>query len=63
VIIILVICLQQNRQSALSYGSLMAIVILSYFVTALMPRICNAWSVVSEGAALIRRYQSAEPNT
>lgn len=57
VILIFMICLCQLQQLQLSYGSLMGIVILSYFITVLMPRITNAFVVINEGAGLVRRYR------
>jgi ABC-type bacteriocin/lantibiotic exporter with double-glycine peptidase domain len=57
VIFIFMICLLQMQQQHLSYENLMVIVILSYFITALMPKIGNAFTVIDEGAALIRRYR------
>jgi len=62
VILILVICLREILYQRLSYDELIAVVILSYFMTALVPKVCNAYSVIHEGAGLIRRYQFTEPN-
>jgi ABC-type bacteriocin/lantibiotic exporter with double-glycine peptidase domain len=56
VIAVFIFCLYNIRRQAISYNTLMAEVILSYFITALMPKVCNAFSVISEGSRLARRY-------
>jgi ABC-type bacteriocin/lantibiotic exporter with double-glycine peptidase domain len=56
VITVFIFCLYHIRRQAISYNTLMAEVILSYFITALMPKVCNVFSVISEGSRLTRRY-------
>ncbi|MFC0513126.1 cysteine peptidase family C39 domain-containing protein [Mucilaginibacter angelicae] len=56
VIAVFIFCLYHIRHLAISYNTLMAEVILSYFITALMPKVCNVFSVISEGSRLARRY-------
>lgn len=63
VLAILIICLREVIRLELSYDELMAVVILSYFTAALVPKVCNAYSVIIEGAVLVRRYQAIEPKT
>ena len=46
------------RSMTIAYSGLMVMVILTYYITALTPRICNAVSVITEGGYLIRRYQN-----
>ncbi|MES2108757.1 MAG: cysteine peptidase family C39 domain-containing protein [Bacteroidota bacterium] len=59
VIIVFVFSLLKMQEQAMSYTTLMVVVILSYFITALMPKICNVFIVITEGAQLIRRYQNS----
>jgi ABC-type bacteriocin/lantibiotic exporter with double-glycine peptidase domain len=59
VIVVFVFSLVKMQDQAMSYTSLMIVVILSYFITALMPKICNVFVVITEGAQLIRRYQDS----
>lgn len=59
VIVVFVFCLFKMQEQAMSYTTLMVVVILSYFITALMPKICNVFVVITEGAQLIRRYQDS----
>jgi ABC-type bacteriocin/lantibiotic exporter with double-glycine peptidase domain len=45
------------RDASLSYSAFMILVILSYFITALMPKICSALFVVIDGIQASRQYQ------
>lgn len=45
------------RKEILDYSSFMIVVILSYFVTALIPKICNSIFVVNEGIEASRDYK------
>jgi len=57
VILIFIFCLYRNRSLKLSYPALMTEVLLSYLITILVPKICSAFPVISEGALLVRRYR------
>lgn len=59
VIIVFVFCLLKMQERIMSYTTLMVVVVLSYFITALMPKICNVIIIITEGAQLIRRYQDS----
>jgi ABC-type bacteriocin/lantibiotic exporter with double-glycine peptidase domain len=56
VITVFSFCLFNVKRQAISYNTLMVEVLLTYLITALTPKICNAFPVISEGARLIRRY-------
>jgi ABC-type bacteriocin/lantibiotic exporter with double-glycine peptidase domain len=56
IILVFIYCLYKIQLQELSYSALMAEVILSYFITALVPKICGSLSVIAEGAILVRRY-------
>ncbi|MGF7079040.1 cysteine peptidase family C39 domain-containing protein [Mucilaginibacter sp. UYCu711] len=59
VIVVLAFCIVQQQLQAISYNSVMAMVILSYFITALMPKICNAFMVITEGAEVSHHFKQA----
>lgn len=50
--------IQLQRQS-ISYGTFLTWVILSFFISSLMPKICNALYVLTEGAEAANQYRSA----
>jgi ABC-type bacteriocin/lantibiotic exporter with double-glycine peptidase domain len=47
------------RDMDLSYSAFMILVILSYFITTLMPKICSALFVVTEGIEASRNYKTS----
>ncbi|MGF7080452.1 cysteine peptidase family C39 domain-containing protein [Mucilaginibacter sp. UYCu711] len=49
--------LYANRVSAISYDKLIAVVVLSYFLTVLQSKVANALGTIFEGATLADRYQ------
>ncbi|MEZ2338397.1 cysteine peptidase family C39 domain-containing protein [Mucilaginibacter sp. RCC_168] len=54
VLIVFASCLEKLKQMEMSYTVLMALVIASYFITTLTPRICNVFVVIIEGAEASR---------
>jgi ABC-type bacteriocin/lantibiotic exporter with double-glycine peptidase domain len=59
VMLIFICCLLQTVQSAISYNELLLVVILTYYMTSITPRICNSLTVVAEGGRLIQKYQKS----
>jgi ATP-binding cassette, subfamily C, bacteriocin exporter len=49
VIVVFILGLIKLEEQSMEYSSFMVIVILSYFITALMPKISNALFVMTEG--------------
>lgn len=43
------------KQMALSYPAFMAVVLASYFITILTPRICNSMQVIYDGSIILSR--------
>ena len=61
VIVVFVLGLTKLQQQSMSYGSFMVLVVLSYFITVLMPKICNALYVIADGAEASLQYQMKIP--
>ncbi|MCC8407724.1 hypothetical protein LJ707_02205 [Mucilaginibacter sp. UR6-1] len=57
VICVLISCLYNLRNGHISYNMLMTEVIISFFISVLTPRICQAFPVINEGARLIRQFE------
>jgi len=57
VISVFALGLVKLQQQQMEYSSFMVIVILSYFITALMPKICNSLYVIAEGAEAYLQYK------
>jgi ABC-type bacteriocin/lantibiotic exporter with double-glycine peptidase domain len=55
VITTLFYCLYSVRRGAISYNLLLTEVIATYLITASMPRVCQAFPVITEGARLVSR--------
>jgi ATP-binding cassette, subfamily C, bacteriocin exporter len=58
VITIFAIGLIRINRDNIDYSSFMIVVILSYLVTALLPKICNAFLVMAEGAEASIQYRA-----
>ncbi|MGY3212449.1 ABC-type bacteriocin/lantibiotic exporter with double-glycine peptidase domain [Mucilaginibacter sp. HD30] len=56
VIIVFAVSIYKVQGQQINYPSLMVMVILSYFVTVLVPKVGNAFPVVAEGALQVRRF-------
>jgi hypothetical protein len=56
VILVFVICVFEYREHRITYADLMAKVVLSYLISTLVPKICNAFAVVTEGALPVSRF-------
>jgi ABC-type bacteriocin/lantibiotic exporter with double-glycine peptidase domain len=56
IIVVFVSGLIKLQKQNMDYSTFMVIVILSYFITALMPKICNALYAITEGAEAAARY-------
>jgi len=57
VISVFALGLVKLQQQQMEYSSFMVIVILSYFITALLPKICNSLYVIAEGAEAYLQYK------
>ncbi|RFZ91095.1 hypothetical protein D0C36_19325 [Mucilaginibacter conchicola] len=57
IIIVFVYSLWELSDNHISYTGLMAAVIITLFVTSLVPRIINSFTLITEGALLARRYR------
>jgi ABC-type bacteriocin/lantibiotic exporter with double-glycine peptidase domain len=61
VIAVFAIGLVQLQQQNMAYGSFMVLVVLSFFITVLMPKICNALYIIAEGSEASLQYQMKTP--
>jgi ABC-type bacteriocin/lantibiotic exporter with double-glycine peptidase domain len=61
VILVFTLGLVKLQQENMGYGSFMVLVILSYFIAALMPKICNALYIISDGAEASLQYKAQLP--
>jgi NADH:ubiquinone oxidoreductase subunit 2 (subunit N) len=62
VIFTLCLSLIKLQQQEISYGTFMLLVILSYLITNLMPKIANALFVITEGAEASVLFKSDLPD-
>jgi ABC-type bacteriocin/lantibiotic exporter with double-glycine peptidase domain len=60
VLMVFSLCLAEMQKMEMSYGTLMVLVITSYYVTVLMPRICNAFAIIYDGIEAARLFNAGE---
>lgn len=58
VIAVFTICLLQLQSGTIPYGTFMLLVILSYLISSIVPKICNAVAVIADGADAAVQYRS-----
>jgi ABC-type bacteriocin/lantibiotic exporter with double-glycine peptidase domain len=61
VIVVFALGLVKLQEQSMAYGSFIVLVVLSYFITVLMPKICNALYVIAEGAEAALQYKIKTP--
>jgi ABC-type bacteriocin/lantibiotic exporter with double-glycine peptidase domain len=56
VLAVFILCLAEIQKMAMSNGTLMVIVITSYYIAVLMPRVCNAFTIIYDGVEAARQF-------
>lgn len=58
VLVVFTLCLAEMQKMGMSYGTLMVLVITSYYISVLMPRVCNAFAVIYDGIEAARLFDA-----
>jgi ABC-type bacteriocin/lantibiotic exporter with double-glycine peptidase domain len=58
VIAVFTVCLMQLQSGAIPYGTFMLLVILSFLISSIVPKICSAMAVIADGADASVQYRS-----